>query len=520
MLFTSLHYRSEFRITSPSRVATVSLLALLAFGLALRAGAQQPTAQDSQAPPAAQQPANQNPPQDSAPATAPQPGTQESAPPPTPAPPQQPATQDSQAPASNAAPQPAQEPAPAPAAPAQSQTSPAGESVQPQAIQEPGITEDEVKQLLLGKALYLRGGYLDDSLSFNEHGKLIGHSPEGSYTLCGVQIDKVKLTKHKVELEGARYGLHFLGALPYEDPTTAVNRVRITPKKKMLKITIDREVVVKPKKQKEQKRTAAKGAPPKPASGQAPAAQSNPSAPPETADASAPPAPGAAAPAPAVSSSAQTEPTEADELKSEISAAPPEERPADPSSVTTTTSPAHAAKVLKDALDAVFAAGLDDRMMAAMPDFWKLYYQAAAAKTDFRLNDPSVLRQNTVDTKAKLLTTFEPPSNEYAQANGVAGMSLYHAVIGVDGKPEEIAVARPIGFGLDENAVNAIRAAKFEPAMKDGKPVSVLLDLIVQFRIYSKRTAVKGNPEEPGKPPEPSLPGPYSIEHPAQPQAQ
>ena len=69
-------------------------------------------------------------------------------------------------------------------------------------------------------------------------------------------------------------------------------------------------------------------------------------------------------------------------------------------------------------------------------------------------------------------------------------MALYHTVIvGPDGKPGEIAVARPIGFGLDENAVEAIRSAKFEPAMKDGKPVPVLLDLVVQFRIYSKRTS-------------------------------
>ena len=54
----------------------------------------------------------------------------------------------------------------------------------------------------MGKELFLRGGYLDNTLSFNEHGALIGHSPQGSYTLSGIQIDKVRLTKHKVELEG------------------------------------------------------------------------------------------------------------------------------------------------------------------------------------------------------------------------------------------------------------------------------------------------------------------------------
>lgn len=355
------------------------------------------------------------------------------------------------------------------------------------------ITEEELKQLLVGKALYLRGGYLDNSLGFNEHGGLIGHSPQGSYTLSAVQIDKVRLTKHKVELTGARYGLHFLGALPYEDPTKAMDRVKITPKKKVLKITIDRELVVTPKKKKDKE----KGKKEKAGAWN----KKGPSA--ESSVAAAPP-----------------ELSEAEQTQAEIAAAPAEERPADPGSVTRTTSPAHATKMLKEALDNIFAQGFDERLMASMPDFWKLYYQAVAAKADYRPRDPAVLRQNTVDKKARLLSTFEPESNEYAQANAVAGMALYHTVIGADGKPGEIAVGRPIGFGLDENAVEAIRKAKFEPAMKDGKPVPVLLDLVVQFRIYSKRTAVTNKPEavpeaeaKPEAATKPALPGPYSVPH-------
>jgi len=328
--------------------------------------------------------------------------------------------------------------------------------------------------LLIGKQLFLRGGYLDNDLSYSEHGVLIGHSPQGSYTLCGIQINKVRLTGHKVELEGQRFGLHFLGALPYEDPTKAVDRVNITPKKKVVRITIDREPVVKPKKKGE------KGKPAK----------------------AVPKAPPAAAPG---------SPAETSDAQAEIAAAPPAVRPADAKSVTTTTSPAHAAKVLKEALDNVFAQGFDGRMMASMPEFWKLYYEAAAARTDYRPTDPAVLRGSMVDKKARLVTQFEPPSNQYAQDHGVAGMCLYHVVIGADGKPGEIAVARPIGFGLDENAVDSIRKAAFEPAIKDGKPVAVLLDLVVEFRIYSKRTAVAAKTS--GEPAAPSLPGPYSVQH-------
>jgi len=344
----------------------------------------------------------------------------------------------------------------------------------------------------VNKQLFLRGGYLDNDLSYNEHGVLVGHSPQGSYTLSAIQIDKVRLTKHKLELEGQRFGLHFLGALPYEDPTSAVDRVNITPKKKVVKITIDRELVVKPKKTKEKSKGGKSST--KPASPSSPAAS--------------PAAPSSGPTAPAATGN---DSDQASDLQAEIAAAPAAERPADAASVTATTSQAHSNKLLRDALGNVFAQGFDARMMDAMPDFWKLYYAAAAAKSDYAPSDPAVLRQSAVDQKARLLSTFEPASNEYAQDHGVAGICLYHVVIGPNGKPGEIAVARPIGFGLDENAVDAIRKASFQAAMKDGKPVPVLLDLVVEFRIYSHRTAVAGNPTQSA--PESTLPGPYSVQH-------
>ncbi len=366
---------------------------------------------------------------------------------------------------------------------------------------EPGsITEDELRKQFEGKDLFLRGGYLDNTLTFNEHGVLIGHSPQGSYTLSGIRIEKVRLLKHKVELTGARYGLHFLGALPSEDPTTAVDRVNITPKKKEVRITIDRELVVKPKQEKGKAKNA------KPAlAATIPAAASplNPALNPAV----------NLAPNSVTGPAANIEPADAQEAQIEMSAAPEAERPADAKSVTTTLSPAHANKVLEDALGNVFAQGFDERMMASMPDCWKLYYDAVAAKADYQPADPNVLRQNMVDKKARLKSNFEPGSNQFAQDYGVAGMSEYHVVVGADGKPGEIAVARPIGFGLDETAVDSIRKATFEPAVKDGKPVPVVLNLVVEFRIYSKRTEVASNPALEQASATPLLPGPYSVQH-------
>jgi TonB family protein len=507
LMFMSIG-RSRFATAASQAHATAVLCAI--FALSLAAAAQQPQ------PDAPQQPA---------PTTT------------TPAP--TPDAAHAPAPATDVPQSPAPAPTAAPSTPG-TKSSTASSSPQPGSI-----TEEELKQMLVGKQLYLRGGYLGDSLTFDEHGHMVGHPPQGSYTLSVIQIDHVRLTKHKVEIEGARYGLHFNEQLAYEDSSNAYDKVRITPKKKIVKITIDREMVVNPKKKKESSKEKGKAVKPAvaalpataatapttaPAPSTAVAAQASALETPDVTASSAAPsgtpdqpsaqtqqvssAPAAtSASQPAASASDPAEMSEADQLKASIAATPEAERPADPNSVTTTTSQAHANHLLRDALDAAFAPGLDERMMAAMPEFWKLYYQAVAAKADYRPTDQSILRQNTVDQKAQILTSFEPDSNDFAQAAGVAGMALYHTVIGPDGKPSEIAVARPIGFGLDENAVAAIRKAKFSPAIKDGKPVPVMLDLVIQFRIFSKRTATQPEPEtaEKDKPAEPVLPGPYTV---------
>jgi TonB family protein len=372
-----------------------------------------------------------------------------------------------------------------------------------------GVSEEALRSQLVGKPLFLRGGYLGDSISFNEHGLPTGHPAAGSYTLSAIEIEKVHLTKHRVELEGSRYALHFLGALPSEDPN-AIDRIKITPKKKTLKISIDRELVIKSKKVKEPKKSHSSQPAASPAATGQPVASSETDAPAATPAA----APQTAAAAPAVPTPAA--PEAAPDTGPEQ---PGEQQAADQASVTTTISPAHAAKVLHDALDRIFASGLDEKLRAQMPEFWQLYYQAQAAGTDYRPHDPKVLRSSAVDQQAKLVSSIAPDSNEYAQSSGIAGRALYRAVIGPDGIPAEIAVVRPIGFGLDENAVAAIRKATFQAATKDGQPVAETLDLAVVFRIYSKRTSVSSADPDAVKPAGPIKPGPYSVQQPPQPAA-
>jgi TonB family protein len=57
-------------------------------------------------------------------------------------------------------------------------------------------------------------------------------------------------------------------------------------------------------------------------------------------------------------------------------------------------------------------------------------------------------------------------------------------VVGPDGKPRDIRVARTLGLGLDEKALEAVKNWRFEPALKDNKPVAVQINVEVTFRLY------------------------------------
>lgn len=153
--------------------------------------------------------------------------------------------------------------------------------------------------------------------------------------------------------------------------------------------------------------------------------------------------------------------------------------------------------MLSAALDKVLATDIDDGMLAHLPGYWQQYFKSERSHQAFVPSDPHVLQVGGNVTAPKVLNSIDPSSNQYAQKFGVAGLAMFRTVVDAQGKPTEIAIARPIGFGLDEKAIDAIKASHFQPATQDGKPVPVVIDMVVTFRIYSNRTkpgsVVKGS---------------------------
>lgn len=78
----------------------------------------------------------------------------------------------------------------------------------------------------------------------------------------------------------------------------------------------------------------------------------------------------------------------------------------------------------------------------------------------------------------------DPDYSEEARRAKYQGTVVLWIVIGPDGRPRDAKVARSLGMGLDEKALDAVRRWKFEPAMKDGRPVAVQVNVEMNFRLY------------------------------------
>ena len=84
----------------------------------------------------------------------------------------------------------------------------------------------------------------------------------------------------------------------------------------------------------------------------------------------------------------------------------------------------------------------------------------------------------------KPIFTPDPEYSEEARKAKYQGTCILWLVVGRDGRTRDIKVARSLGLGLDEKAIEAVKQWKFEPAMKDGRAVAVRIDVEVTFRLY------------------------------------
>jgi TonB family protein len=63
----------------------------------------------------------------------------------------------------------------------------------------------------------------------------------------------------------------------------------------------------------------------------------------------------------------------------------------------------------------------------------------------------------------------------------VTGAVLISVVITSKGEPDELRVIRSVDKDVDQNAMDAVKQWRFDPATKDGKPVAVRVSIEIRF---------------------------------------
>ena len=99
-------------------------------------------------------------------------------------------------------------------------------------------------------------------------------------------------------------------------------------------------------------------------------------------------------------------------------------------------------------------------------------------------NYSKVFTGSEVDQKAKILSKPEPSYTEEGRKNQIAGRVVLRAVFSAGGTVTNIQAVSSLPNGLTERAIAAARQIKFVPATKDGRPVSMWMELQYNFNLY------------------------------------
>jgi TonB family protein len=86
-------------------------------------------------------------------------------------------------------------------------------------------------------------------------------------------------------------------------------------------------------------------------------------------------------------------------------------------------------------------------------------------------------------TPPTVIQRVEPQYSEEARKARYQGTVVLEAIVRKDGTCDILRIVRSLGFGLDENAIQALKQWRFRPGMRNGVPVDVALNIEVNFNL-------------------------------------
>jgi TonB family protein len=149
------------------------------------------------------------------------------------------------------------------------------------------------------------------------------------------------------------------------------------------------------------------------------------------------------------------------------------------------------AKQLETAFAAMFSVGIDPGLQRGMPDYWRHYFDPTLAWPQDALNGQTIYALYGVGDQAKDVIApkvehrVDAKYGEFAVRDKVQGPLQLRLVVGATGVPQRIAVARPVGYGLDASAVEAMTKWRFAPGMREGSAVACGVAVEQQFSLVA-----------------------------------
>lgn len=124
------------------------------------------------------------------------------------------------------------------------------------------------------------------------------------------------------------------------------------------------------------------------------------------------------------------------------------------------------------------------RYMAEHPDLKDSGTEADSGTTSVDVGQPKSVGGGV--SAPVVIKQVEPQFSEESRQKKMGGTVTVSIIVDATGKPQNVHVTRGVGMGLDEKAVEAVRQYRFTPAMVNGKPVAVYLNVNVNFQIIDK----------------------------------
>jgi protein TonB len=100
-------------------------------------------------------------------------------------------------------------------------------------------------------------------------------------------------------------------------------------------------------------------------------------------------------------------------------------------------------------------------------------------------DSPTIYRPGDGVSLPQVTKEVRPNYTSEAMANRIEGKVVLAAVVLSDGKVGEVTINESLDsiYGLDKNAVAAMKQWEFKPGTKDGKPVAVRVNIELHFTL-------------------------------------